>query len=432
MKTFTAETAEKLADWAMTGERDAPVAFVGREREIDFATRQITTWRPRMSRGRTIVIQGAPGAGKTALLGEIERRLPSVIPDGRSMYLETPWTAQDIPAVLEGLALQMMGVVGDSFRTAASTETTVGVRAALAARRGRSRTLSPPDLTTWRAFERLFERRATEARPTLLLVDEVQRLASDADTTQLLFSLHDQTTFPLVLVCGGLSTSPAHLAKLGLARLDATHVRRVDALTLDEARRSLEESLRIMADDVGGIQGQADRWARRLARETHGWPQHVTCHFRAAAEALLDSGRLAFDDDNLDRALAHANANISRYYDLRIEASRADESVVFAVHEAINSGVVRRRDVMATVDAAREALGRQDREEHDRIFRRAGECVDQMLAAGLIAYETVGRSTPLCIPIPSMAKHVAGLLPAERRAAVRRKLGLPDDVGTAP
>lgn len=61
MQRMRTETAERLANWAVTGERDAPVAFVGRVREIDFAARQLTTWRSRTSRGPTIVIQGAPG-----------------------------------------------------------------------------------------------------------------------------------------------------------------------------------------------------------------------------------------------------------------------------------------------------------------------------------------------------------------------------------
>lgn len=221
----------------------------------------------------------------------------------------------------------MMGVADDSFRTATRTET-VGVRAPLAAKGGRSQVMSPLGLATWRAFERQFQGRASEARPTLLLVDEVQRLANDANTKQLLFNLHDQSTFPLVLVCGGLSTSSAHLAQLGQSRLDATHVFRLDALTLAEARQSLEASLAVMAEDVNGIPGPLDLWARRLAKPTHGWPQHITCHFRSVAEALLASRRLTFDDDNLNRALAQAEASMRGYYDLRLEASGIDEDRV--------------------------------------------------------------------------------------------------------
>ena len=173
----------------------------------------------------------------------------------------------------------------------------------------------------------------------------------------------------------------AHLAQLGLSRLDATHVFRLDALTLAEARQSLEASLAVMAEDVNGIPGPLDLWARRLARPTHGWPQHITCHFRSVAEALLASRRLTFDDENLNRALAQAEASMRGYYDLRLEAAGIDE--VIAVHEAIKEGTVRRRDAMGIVEAAADVLSSQDNADYDPNFARAGECVDQMLSAGL-------------------------------------------------
>ena len=423
------EIAEKLVRWANVGERGAPVAFVGREREIDLALRQLTTWQPGTSPGRTIVAQGAPGAGKTALLGEIGKRLPAVVPDAGSIYLPTPWIDDDVQHVLEELAVAMMGVPADAFGTTRSSETSAGVRAIATARHGEFRSVVPPDLTTWSAFRRHFGSRSEQARPTVLLVDEIQRIGAHGATTNLLHHLHDQTAFPLLLVGGGLSTSAARLTEAGLTRLDETHVLRIDALTLDEARRSLEESLRIMADDVGGITGHPDQWARRLAPPTHGWPQHVTCHFRAAAEALLASRRLAFDDANLQRALTGAQANRRRYYDRRLEASRTHPMIVHAIHAAIRRGDVLRTDAMAIVDAVRSQLGPYEQEEHVGVFPRASDCVRQMLHAGVIAYGTTATTSPLSIPIPSMVAHIASLLPRERREEVRRMLDLAPDSG---
>ena len=287
---------EKLERWANVGERGAPVAFAGREREIDFAIRQLEAWHPGTTPGRTVVAQGAPGAGKTALLGEIARRLPQRLPNAVAIYLPTPWIDDNVPNVLEELAVKMAGVPAHTLRTTNGSEPVAGVRAVAAARHPKSRSMSPPTLQTWRAFSREFEPVAHRMKPTLLLIDEIQRIGEGEATRDLLYHLHDQTTFPVVLVCGGLSTSAAQLGEVGLSRLDEGSILRIDALTATEAQRSLEESLGIMADDVGGIAGHPDRWARALAPPTQGWPQHVTCHFRAAAEALLESGRLAFDD----------------------------------------------------------------------------------------------------------------------------------------
>ncbi|MDE0442776.1 MAG: ATP-binding protein [Gammaproteobacteria bacterium] len=414
----------KLARWANVGERGAPVAFAGRQREIDLAIRQLEAWQPGTTPGRTVVAQGAPGAGKTALLGEIARRLPERLPNAEAIYMPTPWIDDNVPNVLEELAVKMAGVPADALRTTKGSETAAGVKAVATARRAESRSVSPPTLQTWRAFSREFERVAPQMNPTLLLIDEIQRIGEGEATRDLLYNLHDQTTFPVVLVCGGLSTSAARLGEAGLSRLDEGSILRIDALTAGEAQRSLEESLGIMADDVvGGIAGHPDRWARALAPPTQGWPQHVTCHFRAAAEALLASDRLAFDDANLRDALARAEDNMRHYYDRRLEASRTQTMVVYAVHEAINARTTRRTDAMAVVDAVRPLLGRHDAEDHDATFRRAGECINQMLYAGVVAYATNVTTSPLSIPIPSMAAHIAGLLTTDQREAVRRAIG---------
>jgi len=120
---------EKLARWANVGERGAPVAFAGREREIDLAIRQLEAWQPGTMPGRTVVAQGAPGAGKTALLGEIARRLPERLPNAEAIYMPTPWIDDNVPNVLEELAVKMAGVPADALRTTKGSETAAGVKA---------------------------------------------------------------------------------------------------------------------------------------------------------------------------------------------------------------------------------------------------------------------------------------------------------------
>lgn len=410
------QAKERLAYWTSVGERDAPVTFVGRGQEIDLAIRQLSTWRPGTSRGRTVVAQGAPGAGKTALLLEIGRRLPTVLANAVSIYRPTPWIDEDVPDLLDELAGRMLDLPPEA------PHTTTGLATAKLAE---SRTVSPPQLRTWSAFTRQFAPLAAEARPTLLLVDEVQRIGFGELAKDLLYHLHDQTTFPLVLVCGGLSTSAARLGEVGLSRLVEANVLRIDALSRSEALSSLDRSLRLMAEDVGGIAGHSDQWARALAPPTHGWPRHITIHLRAAAEALAESDRLAFDEDNLGLALARAEDGVRRYYERRLEASRTDPLIVFAVQQAITERDVRRVDAMAVVDAVRPLLGRYREEDHDRAFKDPADCVDQMLFAGVIAYARGATTSPLSVPIPSLAAYIAARLAAAQRASVRQALDLP-------
>ncbi len=422
MASKQGQVAERLANWANLGEREDPVAFAGRTQEIALAIRQLTTWRRGSASGRTVVAQGAPGAGKTALLHEIARELPERLPGAKSIYRPTPWNRHSAANVLLSLADRMMGEAAASFRTTEATETSVGARAVAAAHVDRSRTTAPPALASWDDFHTLFSPKAEQAKPTLLLVDEIQRMGDDEESTDLLYHLHDQTTFPVVLVCGGLSTSAMRLTGVGLSRLNEANILHIDALTIEEAEQSLEESLRITAEDLGGIAGHPDQWARQLAPATQGWPQHVTCHLRAAAEAMLESGRVAFDDDNLRRALARAQDNMQRYYNRRLDASCTNESIVFAIHEAIRVGHIHRTDAMALVDVVRARLGPYAREDHDRHFERPGDCVDRLLYAGIIAYANGSISSPLSIPIPSMAAHIADRVPGKEREEIRRTI----------
>ena len=418
------EVSAKLERWENVGERGPPVAFVGRKAEINRAIAQLAAWEPGWAPGRTVVAQGAPGAGKTALLHEIGRRLPTVVPNATSLYLPTPWNDAAVPEVLGELATEMMHVPSDALRTTRSSETAAGLRALATARHAESQSMSPPEVDTWSAFRRQFKPLANRARPTLLLVDEIQRIGGGEATKDLLYHLHDQTTFPIVLVCGGLSTSSAHLRRLGLSRVADANVLRIDALTPAETEHCLDESLRMMAEDVG-IDGHPDHWARRLAPATHGWPQHVTCHVRTAAASLRASGRLAFDNGNLASTLALAEAAMRDYYEQRLETSESHAMLVFAVHESIRQKPLRRTEAVAVVASVRPLLEPEDGDEHDRNFQHPRDCVQRMLRAGVIAYAGATTTSPLSIPIPSMAMHVAGTLSPDQRKNVRHALGLP-------
>ena len=65
------------------------------------------------------------------------------------------------------------------------------------------------------------------------------------------------------------------------------------------------------------------------------------------------------------------------------------------------------------------------RASHESRFPDGMRCVEQMLHAGVIAYAGSTTTSPLYVPIPSMAAHIASLLSAEQRTDVLRSLGLP-------
>ena len=68
------DVRDSLARLTRRGDRSPPAVFVGREAELDLfesATKGVMEG----ARGHTVVVQGVPGAGKTALLDEYAARL---------------------------------------------------------------------------------------------------------------------------------------------------------------------------------------------------------------------------------------------------------------------------------------------------------------------------------------------------------------------
>ena len=142
------------------------------------------------------------------------------------------------------------------------------------------------------------------------------------------------------------------------------------------------------------------------------------------AVPLRASGRLAFDDGNLDDARRRAHADMRHYYEQRLETSRTDPAVVFAVHEVARHGKTQAEDAADVVTTVAATLSGQRRSSHESRFPDGMRCVEQMLHAGVIAYAGSTTTSPLSVPIPSMAAHIANLLSAEQRADVHRALGL--------
>ena len=106
-----------------------------------------------------------------------------------------------------------------------------------------------------------------------------------------------------------------------------------------------------------------------------------------------------------------------RYYDQRLEASRTNPAIVYAVYEVVRSREVGADEAADVVDEVTATLAGSSRIRHEADFPTGIHCIDQMLHA---AYASSATTSALSIPIPSMATHIANLLSAEKRDSVRR------------
>ena len=210
-RAFLKETLNRRTD------RSRPVHFSGRLHELDVILSRAEHAQSRGA-GSTIVIQGAPGAGKSALLDEAARRFVAAGADRKAIYLGTPWKRAGESLVLERLAREAFGEPEGSLRTTQTVAKTASLSATVATGTRSQTVATPPvDLPDWVGFENRFANRTQEAARTLLLVDECQTFEDDAGS--LLRALHTENQFPFLLVCGGLSDTSERLVALGLSRL---------------------------------------------------------------------------------------------------------------------------------------------------------------------------------------------------------------------
>ena len=388
-------------------DRAEPVHFAGRRKELD----HILVNASHPDAGNTVVVQGAPGAGKTSLLREAAARFDTA--GGRALFYGTPWSKDGERDVMRDIAIAAWDLDPGIF---SATEQSAKIGKATVAGVGGSMTrtvrMPPVELTRWTAFARRYRDMAAESRMVMVLVDESQNL--DEDAGELIHALHAQSDFPFTLVCGGLSDTKDKLREIGVSRLGGHAILRIGALTQEEAAESVHNTLHWTLDrctdpPIRHDDEQIGRWTNRLAETSLGWPQHVASYLSGAWRALAGAERLDLGDErNLAAALDHGGELCSAYYQGRIEASQTDPAVILAAHGALSSGgdafVLTCDAIEGAVDhlpAARRAAHRRNHPEGTL------ECYAKMLKAGVIEERDRER---LGVPIPSLTMHLESVV----------------------
>ena len=355
-----------LRAFALEDDRLPPRAFVGRQdiiADIEHAVTQAAAGGTAV-RGRTRLVFGAPGAGKTALLNELARRWRARAADGdASAPVPVDCEPGDLTSPVAFTEVVLSALVPDSSVDVAKVTTTEGGGgipgvAGLSV----SRTTSVPSLvdsvqagrTPWAAV-----REATQperlARPVVLLVDEVQNMPGDPGgdgRTRLLAEIHGgRHGLPVMAVLGGLGDSKQMMARRGISRFARDAVHSLPLLTEAESGEAVKRFLalhRVVGD------GEAKAlWRRRIAEACNGWPQHLHNYLCGVARALADAGG-DLEHADLDVALAAGDDWRRQYYDARLEGVNADFPAVAEVVGRIpESGAAMHR----IVEWCREATG---------------------------------------------------------------------------
>ncbi len=313
--------------------------FCGRDLEYCVFQKAVNSLNDGQIGGGTMIFQGAPGAGKTALMNECMEavRLHSTPQDpwaGILIEADTLQSAANVVMILieeanrerERLAEQFPGQVPGNFEKLAEigrkfvselSKRGYGVSAG-----GLDLTVhgKPDDASNQEAVlaERVFRDAAPQLKDMhmVVFVDEAQNTPDTPPTKDVLDCLHRDTQgIPLIAAFFGLSDTQSVLGQCGLSRLPKDRVVTLDTLSLADARSAIQGVF-----DAYGFKGSSQiTWVEALADLSQGWPQHVNNVSVAAGQVISDHGG-SIHEDLLLRAIRLGKELKEEYYTHRLAA----------------------------------------------------------------------------------------------------------------
>ncbi len=352
-----------------TRERGEARYFHGRVKILD-DFKELLGRAKKGNSGTSILIQAAPGAGKTALLHECARL-------ARAQRWQTAEIAPDElfdPAELsKSLRLPL---------PAKRQETKMGGNVQVLHRESTSEHYPP---TTLDILE-------SGRKPLLLLLDEAQTTAAviprsrhEQFTIALKFvkAVHDgKVGRPVILIAAGLGATSAAFKSLGISRIDPGC--RINLEPLSEAsRRTVIQDWLL---EEGGAKGDPAPWIHAIVRETHGWPQHIMAYVWPALKQLkLTEGELT--PEGLKTVLEEGRKGRIEFYEARVTEFESKElhCIANAVADVKPGERVSKEKVMDSL------LQTFSEDKAEVIFKRA-------LHKGVLDK----RKNDYIIPIPSM------------------------------
>ena len=294
-------------------DRDHPMVFAGREQEFELLDSAIYGAQ-QGGVGRTVVVQGVPGAGKTSLLNEHASRLAARERQGQPPVIPVPLRPNDLDAppaaIIEEIDRQYRELFVVDERSArldsAVNATTLAARTLFAsfAKRdfsefrpsARAPTSLPIALDEYVSF-----RVGRKGSTIVLLVDEAQNLEDTRHVRRHLDALHGgiRGNTHMLLACFGLANTVERLRTLGLSRLANGHVSTIGPLSNKDARRVVIDTLNVALSGCAFGHGASDdaereRWIGKAADailgESANFPHHLANGCRGFAEIVLNEG----------------------------------------------------------------------------------------------------------------------------------------------
>ena len=387
------------------GDRGTPPKFVGREKIIG-ELESILQAAGEDPKGRTVLIEGAPGAGKTALLDELQLRwaetgvdsdsdqdqnLRLTVIEGTLETLSSPeMLAREVISAVDPELFENMRLTHSSTSQSSGSEKP---SAFIAGRQVGSQTNDgisrPPDQFNLAALGML----PSNVYPLVcLFIDEIQQV-EQLGKSICIGQLHRGfKNLPIVPIYAGLSDS---LEKIRVAssspRFQAGHHFTLSALGASDVATYLHALL----DDceIGYQREFSLRLAQEIYDRSDGWPQHMFTEVTALF-AGLDTVGGELDQVDFARVQQTASDFRNASYAERCSMAMVDEPILLAkVLRSLPDEPMSKKEIMATVERFASEL-----QTPIPNGLSASAYVEELLHQGVLHHE---RNLRLSFAIPS-------------------------------
>lgn len=288
--------------------------FTGRRRELDGFADAVEFALAGQTSGKTLVFQGAPGAGKTALMREC-----AAVAEQRGCMAAgiEPDQLTSVDGLFKEVQENIARIAPDVAKRAVKFLTNLAQRGITVQGLGFGAGVGPRRAEALDAVSKFKElAKAWRGLTIVLLVDEAQSIPETEVSRAIVKYLHaGAKESSILLACFGLSDTAAKLAGLGVSRTSLKRVHNMAAMTIEEAEQAIGKAF--VEFSVTGPPNEAQSWLGKLAQASQGWPQHLVVLMKAALRELSHQD-MDVTQGSLERALAEGEAGKKAYYAARL------------------------------------------------------------------------------------------------------------------
>ena len=417
------EQLKRFSSRLLTKDRGESPFFSGRNQEIEDieltiegVMERLRLGKPKPASDETWLFQGPPGVGKSALLEKLEDRWNAKETEGAPIALPIRPDIILNQANLVAKIADAVAAANDDSETAdklhqivsvdRGSSTDIGselvIKASTQISKSKSVVANPRELN-WETLTRFFPRENWK-RPVVLLLDEAQSLRrwqGPSEISNLHQGIHG---LPIIPIFAGLSDSFEVLRTHDISRM--SHRRRVTLGALDQQETEAAAMLMLETFRVGG--SHREDWARRIALECSGWPQHLQTGLQALAKAVVDNDGML---DPTEGAFADTVSKTSETYRNEYYRERLDNDLAGSIG-LLNLALDAARPPGKTLADLKDIIANRANgsEEHKYQLPEMLDVsmfLNRMIKRGFLQLSRSGRR--FVCPIPSMNDYIREL-----------------------